>query len=46
MYEVIFKNLENNKEVTKCFDSPYLFKKFVKKITYSKKLMLLAYYCY
>jgi hypothetical protein len=46
MYEVIFKDLKSDLEIKKTFNSPYLFKKFVKKVTYSKNLKLLSYMCY
>lgn len=38
MYKCYFKNLNNNEEFYKLFDSPYLMNKFLNKCKYSKKI--------
>lgn len=43
MYEIILKN-ENGQVFKKQFDSPYLFKNFLNKVKYSKKLTLISWW--
>lgn len=42
MYKCYFKNLENNQEFSKIFDSPYLMNQFLIKCRYSKRIKLLG----
>lgn len=42
-YEVTFIVNETKARVTRRFDSPYLARKFVNKLRYSKRCTLLAY---
>lgn len=42
MYKCYFRNLENNKEFSKVFESPYLMNQFLTKCRYSKRIRLLG----
>ena len=46
MFEVKLLNLQNDQVFFKYFDSEYLFEKFMRKLKYSKKLKLIAYFKY
>lgn len=43
MYDVTFYVIESKRTVTKKFSSPYLARRFVNKLKFSKKCKLLAY---
>lgn len=44
MYTIVIQDNTNSRTFTKVFDSPYLYKKFLKKLQYSKKLKLKGTY--
>lgn len=44
MYTIVIEDTKNNRRFTKVFDSPYLYRKFLKKLQYSKKLKLRGTY--
>ena len=43
MYDVYFENLESHKKFVKRSLSPYFFRRYLKKVKYSKKVRLIGY---
>ena len=43
MYDVYFENLESHKKFVRRSLSPYLFRRYLKKVKYSKKIRLIGY---
>ena len=46
MYIIYLEDLKTNKRFEHKEYSPYLFKKYIKKISNSKRVKLLSYICY